>query len=171
MKNLIRKILKEETVNYDDFYGDIDNLTIDERNVLEDLLYTTESEFNLNDLIDDLNKLKLYKNIFLYRVVWVKNIEDIDVKKLGLHYVTNPDVYDMDWVENLYPFHFKEDEPDIEDDLWIITISVPTEDIDYKATLVNNIKYPYEEEIQLKTDKNIKVVDISKFKIKKDDDS
>ena len=41
MKNLIRKILKEETVNYDDFYGDIDNLTIDERNVLEDLLYTS----------------------------------------------------------------------------------------------------------------------------------
>lgn len=151
-----------ESLDYNNFSGDL-NLTTDERNTLEELLSHTESESNLDDLIDDLNRLKLDKNINLYRIIWTKNKEDIDVKNLGLHYVANINAYGDEWIENLYPFHFREDEPDIEDDLWLIKISVPTEDVDYKGTLVKNIKFPYEQEILLKTDKNIKVIDISKY--------
>ena len=152
----------ENKLNYNDFSGDVDDLTSEEREVLEQLLNDTESEFDLDYLIEDINRLKTYENIFLYRIIWVKNKEDIDVKNLGLHYVSNLDSYG-DWIEDLYPFHNREDEPDIEDDLWLITISVPTQDIDYKATLVKNIKFPYEDEIQLKTDNNIKLIGISKY--------
>jgi hypothetical protein len=152
----------ENKLDYDDFSGDIDDLTSEEREVLEQLLNETESEFDLDYLIEDLKILKTYKNINLYRIIWVKNKEDIDVKNLGLHYVSNLDSYG-DWIEDLYPFYNREDEPDIEDDLWLITISVPTQDIDYKATLVKNIKFPYEDEIKLKTDNNIKLIDISKY--------
>jgi hypothetical protein len=153
---------ENKLLNYNDFSGDVDDLTLEEREVLEKLLNETESEFDLDYLIEDLNRLKTHKNINLYRIIWIKNKEDIDVKNLGLHYVSNLDSYG-DWIEDLYPFHFREDDPDIKDDLWLITISVPTQDIDYKATLVKNIKYPYEHEIQLKNDNNIKVISISKY--------
>jgi hypothetical protein len=168
IKNLMGyrfKTLNENKLNYNDFSGDVDDLTSEEREVLEQLLNEKGGEFDLEELIDDLNGLKTYKNINLYRIIWIKNKEDIDVKNLGLHYVSNLDSYG-DWIEDLYPFHFREDEPDIKDDLWLITISVPTQDLDYKdykATLVKNIKFPYEYEIQLKTDNNIKVISISKY--------
>jgi hypothetical protein len=66
-------------------------------------------------------------------------------------------------IETLYPFYHKDGEPDIKNDLWLVTILAPTKDIDCKATLVKNIKFPYEEEIQLKTDLNIEVFEISKY--------
>lgn len=156
------KRFNENKLDYNNFSGDVDDLTSEERVALEQLLNETDNEYNLDYLIEDINRLKDYKNINLYRIIWIKNKEDIDVKNLGLHYVSNLDSYG-DWIEDLYPFHFREDDPDIEDDLWLITISVPTQDLDYKATLVKNIKFPYEYEIQLKTDNNIKVISISKY--------
>jgi hypothetical protein len=167
LRNLIKTTIIEflnenKFIDYNEFSGDLDDLTLEEREVLEQLLNETESEFDLDYLIEDLNRLKINKNIILHRIIWIKNKEDIDVKNLGLHYVSNIDDYG-DWIEDLYPFNFGEDEPDIEDDLWLITISVPTQDIDYKATLVKNIKFPYESEIQLKTNNNIKVISISKY--------
>jgi hypothetical protein len=158
----LKRFNENKFLDYNEFSGDVDDLTLEEREVLEQLLNETGSEFDLDYLIEDINRLKTYKNINLYRIIWIKNKEDIDVKNLGLHYVSNLDSYG-DWIEDLYPFHFREDEPDIEDDLWLITISVPTQDLDYKATLVKNIKFPYEYEIQLKTDNNIKVISISKY--------
>jgi hypothetical protein len=162
VKNFGQFLNENKFIDYNEFSGDLDDLTLEEREVLEQLLNETGGEFDLEDLIEDLNGLKTYKNINLYRIIWIKNKEDIDVKNLGLHYVSNLDAYG-DWIQDLYPFHFREDEPDIKDDLWLITISVPTQDIDYKATLVKNIKFPYEYEIQLKTDNNIKVMSISKY--------
>jgi hypothetical protein len=152
-----------ESLDYNDFTGDIEDLTKEEIEAIEDLLLQTGSEFTLDSFIQALNDIKKNDKIKLYRLVWIKDKKDIDVKRLGNHYVSSLDSFDDSWIKNLYPFHHKDGEPDIKDDLWLVSILAPTKDIDYKATLVKNIKFPYEEEIQLKTDLNIEVFEISKY--------
>ena len=152
-----------ESLDYDDFTGDIEDLTKEEIETLEDLLLYTDSDFTLDSFIQALNDIKKNDKIKLYRLIWIKDKKDIDVKRLGNHYVSSLDSFDDNWIKNLYPFYHKDGEPDIKNDLWIVTILAPTKDIDCKATLVKNIKFPYEEEIQLKTDLNIEVFEISKY--------
>lgn len=160
---IIKKFKSFESLDYEEFTGDIDDMTVGEIKTLENLLLETESDLMLNDLISNLKDIKKHDEIILYRLIWIKDKENIDIKKLGNHYVGSLNSFDNEWISNLYPFYHRENEPDIENDLWLVTILVPTEDIDYKATLVKNIKFPYEEEIQLKNNSNIKIIDISKY--------
>lgn len=122
-----------------------------------------EYEEYLDNLVKSINDLKKEKEIILYRVIWANNIEDIRTKNLGLHYCKTLESYHEDMLEALYETNDFDDTYDFIEDLWYMKVKVPTKDINYNETLLNNLKFPYEEEVTLLQDDNVKVIYIDKY--------
>lgn len=107
---------------------------------------------HLSNIKNKLIKISQKPKVKAYRIIWV---DKIDEENLGFHYSYEP--IDVSVIEDLY-YRFKE-KYNIEKG-YIIQVEIPTEDIDFQASVINNVMYPGEHEIQLKTDKNVVIESI-----------
>ena len=94
------------------------------------------------------NMIKWVKDLpeilFLYRVLYLDDVNDINYDELGSHYSQDR----TDLINNHY------DRGSIYGDMgehaYLITVKVPKSEVDVMETLNNNILYPHEKEITLK---------------------
>ena len=87
----------------------------------------------------------LPEELFLYRVLYLDDVNDINYDELGSHYSQDR----TDLINNHY------DRGSIYghgqgEDAYLITVKVPKSEVDVMETLNNNILYPHEKEITLK---------------------
>jgi len=132
----------------------INEIKINKKSLMHDLMimdYNQEdAEFELNSLIDWFKSLP--NTLELYRIIYVDNENEINVKQPGSHYsVSKEDLLDSHTYSTGYG-EFK----------YLLTISVSKSLVDVQDTLSNNILYPNEREITLKNKgKGSKVISIT----------
>lgn len=157
----IRRILKEETDtnifghNYDDI---LDNISSNESG----LMYTSPEEL-LKQKIKFLKKIEKKNTIKLFRVVFSKSKNKINIKKLGHHYVYDMDDFHEQMLDYLYYNAKRKDSSLKQDDVWAVGIETPTNNIDYSETILTYSLHPKEDEITIKDPKNVKIISISKY--------
>lgn len=105
-----------------------------------------------------------YKNmtekVKLYRVLFVSNIDEINKNKLGTHFITDKNIIDSDWLLSIGGENFDWDETPPH----IVEIIVNRDEIDFEYTIRNNLLYPYEYEITMKSiNPKIDIINIYKY--------
>ena len=95
--------------------------------------------------------------IIAYRVLCLKDKEDLNMKKIGEHWVPLEYFIDYSFIDSIGL-------SDCSGELYIIKAEIPKENIDVLQTLIQNLAFPREAEINLKSTKNIKVKTIKKLK-------
>jgi hypothetical protein len=161
LQESIRRILKEETNkkvfehNYEDL---LDNISSKDTGIS-----WVEPEDLLNDKIKTLKKISKKSEIKLYRLVYSKSKTDINTKKIGHHFVGELDYFHEQMIDYLYYNAKKENKKLQKDDLWVIEIKTPTNNIDYHETILTFSLHPNEDEITIIDDKKVKIVNIFKY--------
>ncbi len=180
IKTTMREFLNENTDNYysfkgmkpyhqkkDDFINSIKSFSdIDDDKIREIFDYFGMEGYNdeeeafddFKDKVDDWKKFSDPK--LLYRVVGVKDEKLIDINNLGEHWTQYKWNLDTDmlmsigyenWDDDIKPF--------------VIEALVPLSEIDIIQTIIQNLSFPNEHEINLKNKgKNIKFVKSYKLK-------
>ena len=146
-----------------DFFNSIKSFNdIDEEALIQIIDYCGyEGYDNEEDAIEDLTeKIEFYKSLpnpcTLYRVVGVENEELIRKDDLGEHYTPHKWAIDSDMLMMIGSENWSDDVK-----AFIIEVSVPLEEIDIKQTIIQNLSFPTEHEINLKNKgKNVKVINI-----------
>jgi len=152
MKILIKKILKEEIINKTVFNDFLEFIEDDPYFVFKSIFEnqeTTPKEY-LKNLIKDINNLSKKTQITLFRVVWVKNIEDIDTNNLGIHWVLNPDDFHEEMLDELFKLSKKINKSLKYNDMKTIEAKFSGKDINQIETIWKQIEHPFEEEITIK---------------------
>jgi hypothetical protein len=159
LQEQIRRILKEETSIFGHNYDDILN-NISSRDT--GLMYVDPEEL-IKQKIEFLKKIEKKNTIKLFRVVFSKSKQKINIKKLGNHYVYDIDDFHEQMLDYLY-YNAKRKDPSIkQDDAWVVEIKTPTSNIDYSETILTYSLHPKEDEITIKDYSNVKLIDISKY--------
>jgi len=142
MREIIKKVLKEFTVNKSSLMHDLQVMDYDYEDAQEEL----------KKHIDWFKSLP--KEMMLYRIVYVDDESDINLKEPGSHYSLNKD----ELVENhQYVIGYGEYK-------YLITVTAKKSLFDAQETISNNILYPNEMEITLKNKgKGTKVISIEKL--------
>ncbi len=142
MREIIKKVLKEFTVNKSSLIHDLQVMDYDYEDAQEEL----------KKHIDWFKSLP--KEMMLYRIVYVDDESDINLKEPGSHYSLNKD----ELVENhQYAIGYGEYK-------YLITVTAKKSLFDAQETISNNILYPNEMEITLKNKgKGTKVISIEKL--------
>ena len=131
-----------------------DNATITEQDLSNDDHKSLLKSFEVMDTPEEIaseelgNMIKWVKTLpeelFLYRVLYLDDVNDINYDELGSHYSQDR----TDLINNHY------DRGSIYGDMgehaYLITVKVPKSEVDVMDTLNNNILYPHEKEITLK---------------------
>ena len=131
-----------------------DNATITEQDLSNDDHKSLLKSFEVMDTPEEIateelgNMIKWVKTLpeelFLYRVLYLDDVNDINYDELGSHYSQDR----TDLINNHY------DRGSIYGDMgehaYLITVKVPKSEVDVMETLNNNILYPHEKEITLK---------------------
>jgi hypothetical protein len=109
-------------------------------------------------------------SIILYRVLFVKNLEDVDYSRLGDHWTWVPKIYSEGLLRYLYASAEDFMWPNLTpNDLHIIKVLAPIDNIDYGATLWAQICFgggkKSEHEITLAKSDNIKILKSKHFPI------
>jgi hypothetical protein len=94
------------------------------------------------------------ETIKLFRYLEVSDESKIRVQNLGVHYVTNKECIDSNFLDSIFGVG----------DGFIVEIETTKDQIDIYETIENNLYYPDENEITLKEDAKIKIVNIEKYK-------
>ena len=157
----IRRILKEETDN--NIFGHNYNELLDNIKSSDSGLIYTDAEELLNDKIKFLKKIEKKNSIKLFRVVFSKSKKKINIKKLGHHYVYDIDDFHEQMLDYLYYNAKRKDSSLDEDDVWVVEIETPTNNIDYSETILTYSLHPNENEITIKDSGIVKIKDISKY--------
>lgn len=159
---------------YDD--NDLDNLYLNESkqisNVfghkLEVLLDMIGDQIDnpkrfLNYKIKKLNQIQKQSTITLYRVVYIKNPNMLNKNNFGHHYVLSTEDFHEEMLDYLYQNSRKLDRNLDEDDMYLIEIETPASNIDYYETMRTFALHPFEDEITIKDDNQVKFKNIEKF--------
>lgn len=117
----------------------------------------------LNGKIKELKSLQKKNVITLYRVVYIKDIKDLNSKDLGHHYVLSTEDFHEEMLDYLYQNARKLNKDLDEQDLYLIEIQTPSDNIDYYETMRTFAAHPFESEVTIKDGKNVVVKDISNF--------
>jgi hypothetical protein len=132
----------------------ISEIKIDKKSLLHDLQIM---DFNYEDAQVELSELLSWINslpneLELYRIVYVDNENEINVKTPGNHYsLSKEDLIDSHTYTTGYG-----------DLKYLITVSAKKSMIDAQETLSNNILYPNEREVTLKNKgKGVKVISLT----------
>ena len=161
LQESIRRILREE-LNIDIFghnYNELlDNITSSDSG----LMYVDPEEL-LKQKIKFLKKIKKKNSIKLFRVVFSKLKNKINIKKLGNHYVYDIDDFHEEMLDYLYYNVKRKDSSLNNDDVWVVEIETPTSNIDYSETILTYSLHPKEDEITIMSSNNIKIINISKY--------
>jgi ADP-ribose pyrophosphatase YjhB (NUDIX family) len=116
----------------------------------------------LNNLYKDVLNLIKKPIIKLYRIIWIENKEEINLNNLGKHWVKSLDSFHDDMLNYLYN-NSNSEKFDFNNDAYLIEIETPTSNIDLEETLIANCNHPFEEEVFLGSEKNIKILSIKKY--------
>ena len=152
----------------EEFFGvSLDRLTYILDFDMVDIEEDEDEEKYVKRLYKELVKKSKKKYLNLYRLVWVKKIEDIDKNDLGKYWTDDISVFDDYKVEDHWNMAHNESNEDweesgleYENDMWIIKVKTPTTNVDWKQTIITQCEYPTEKEINLKSQDNIKILDI-----------
>jgi hypothetical protein len=161
LQESIKRILREETNKkvFDHNYEDLlDNISSKDTGIS-----WVEPEDLLNDKIKTLKRISKKSEIKLYRLVYSKSKTDINTKKIGHHFVGELDYFHEQMIDYLYYNAKKENKKLQKDDLWVIEIKTPTNNIDYHETILTFSLHPNEDEITIIDDKKVKIVNIFKY--------
>ena len=161
LQESIRRILREETDN--NIFGHNYNELLDNIKSSDSGLMYTDPEELLNDKIEFLKKIEKKNSIKLFRVVFSKSKKKINIKKLGHHYVYDMDDFHEQMLDYLYYNAKRKDSSLDEDDVWVVEIETPTNNIDYSETILTYSLHPNENEITIKDSSIVKIKDISKY--------
>jgi len=125
--------------------------TYDEINDRLDEFVNADFPFGLNNIPDP---------VILYRLLNVKNKEDIDKNNLGIHFVGDSGLFDDS--DFLYSASILSGNDEILN-WYIVTIETTEDNIDIDSTLGNRAEYPYEYEYTIKNDIDLKIIDIKQI--------
>lgn len=161
----LKNILLESSIfnnkQREDFIEILQN-TVDDEDL--SILDEMSAEEYVDNTIEKLSDIKKQGKITLYRIIWTKNIDDIDKSDLGIHWVMNLEDFNEVMIDWLYQnAREKDEEFDEYDDCYLITAETSPSNIDYFETMLTQMEHPFEEEIWLKTGKNMTIKDIGKF--------
>lgn len=181
MKDLIKKLLRE---NIDDTYSSFKHMQpykqrkqdfinsiktfndIKDEDIPKIIDYFGREGFNNDeDAIEDLKeKIDSYKQfpnpVTLYRVIGVKNRKSINTKNLGQHYTPYEWAIDNDMLLSIGTEYWDDDTKP-----YVIKVLAPLSEIDVWQTIIQNLAFPNEHEINLKNNgKGIKIVDVYELK-------
>ncbi len=141
--------------NYSDLLNNISNK--------DSGLFWVEPQEVLDDKIESLKKLQNEQKIVLYRLVFSKTKNDINVDKIGHHFVGSVDDFHDDMLDYLY-YNAKRDNKKLKkSDMWLIKLKTTSSNIDFYETILTFSLHPNEDEITIKDDKLIKIISIDKF--------
>jgi hypothetical protein len=161
LQESIRRILREETDI--DIFGHNYNELLDNITSSDSGLIHTDPEELLKQKIKFLKKIKKKNSIKLFRVVFSKSKNKINIKKLGNHYVYDMDDFHEQMLDYLYYNAKRKDSSLDDDDVWVVEIETPTSNIDYSETILTYSLHPNEDEITIMSSNNIKIINISKY--------
>ena len=139
-----------KSMHIDDVTDDMVKEYLDMRGLDSEKPFTEEEV--LEHLISHVNRIKKSKNpIKLYRIISADGIDDIDEDNLGTHFTTSKMYMDE---------HFMADIGiDDEQNLYIFEVLVDKKYIDVIKTLYTNIDWITENEVTLKPNSPIEIVD------------
>jgi hypothetical protein len=105
-----------------------------------------------------------YKNlpdpVTLYRVVFVKNKKAIKIKQPGEHYVLYKWMIDSHLIDSIGGYELTEED----DEPYILNVQAPLSSIDVLQTIIQNLSFPNEREINIKDKgRTLKVVKVEKY--------
>ena len=161
LQESIRRILREETDI--DIFGHNYNELLDNITSSDSGLIHTDPEELLKQKIKFLKKIKKKNSIKLFRVVFSKSKNKINIKKLGNHYVYDMDDFHEQMLDYLYYNAKRKDSSLDDDDVWVVEIETPTSNIDYSETILTYSLHPNEDETTIMGSNNIKIINISKY--------
>jgi hypothetical protein len=126
----------EDTAEYDDYYKETAVETI-----------AAAQEY-----------LKGKNEIILYRILDLPNVDDLKKEFLGTNFVYNKNLFNKDF---LFEIGLGNAKPE---NLYIVTIKTPVENINFEDTILHNINYPHEKEINLNANNNLEILSVKHFK-------
>lgn len=111
---------------------------------------------SLTELRDHMLPYNENDKITLFRMLNIKDVDDIDMLNLGEHYILDLSVVDDVF---LHDIGIKKDS------LYVVEILVNVSDINFQKTINQRVDYPFEHEISLLTDEHLETVEVKPFKI------
>ena len=166
--------------NYDKFYCGY--IWFDEEDYLQDSLVVVANSVMKNPLLlNSVPKNRLYNvlqlmvkvlygktSIILYRVLFVKSLDHINYNNLGTHWTYTHKSYNKHTIKYLYGnvYTDKNGYEITPDDLYIIKVLSPIDNISYPATLWAQICFgTSENEVALQKTDNLKILKSKHFRI------
>jgi hypothetical protein len=137
-------------------FENIDGLTIkklaSEYNAIDGYKFTMELirspfPFGYSEIPDEIELMK---------IVYLKSERELDKDDLNVHYFANPE--DTENIKSILNRTENEDEP------YLITVRTNKQNIDFEATLRNNLLYQFEYETTLKPKSDVKIIKIERLK-------
>jgi hypothetical protein len=150
------QFLNEDVMGTNKYYELLDNILnsgIDREFAEDDLKYKIKS----------LKEIKKKSHLKLYRIIFVKDKNNIDYVNLGHHFVENPYDFHEEMVDYLYGNAKKENSDINPTDVWLVTVSTPTNNIDYDETLLTYSLHPNESEITILNPTLLKLEKVDSF--------
>jgi len=163
----INKISKTYQQKKSDFINSIKSFSdIDDDKIRECLEYFGYEGFNyeeeaFEDLKEKINYYKqMPKPVILYRAIGIKNKKMINTDELGEHYTPYKWNINFDTLLSIgYEGWDKNTKP------YVMEVSVPHSEIDVIQTIIQNLSFPNEHEINIKNNgKNVKFIKTYKLK-------
>lgn len=112
----------------------------------------TEEEV-IEKALDIMNYIR--NNNILYRVIAVENKEDIDTDNLGKHYTISKDRIDDMFLDQIGI--------DLDSPMYLVSVEVDKSNIDVEKTIKKVTEWSHEDEVLLKDDSNVKIINIEKL--------
>jgi hypothetical protein len=150
--------VSNETIFGHDYSDLLDNISNKDAG-----LTWVEPQEVLDSKIESLRELQNEQKIVLYRLIFAKTKDDINVDKIGNHFVSDVDDFHDDMLDYLYYNAKRENKKIKKSDLWLIKIETQSNNIDFYETILTFSLHPNEDEITIKNDKLIKILSINKF--------
>lgn len=97
--------------------------------------------------------------IHLFRYLLVKDESEIKKHQLGIHYVTDKDIIDYEFLDSINAMPVNE----MPQKGFIVEIETTKDQIDIDGTIESNLYFPDENEITLKDNSKYKIVNIERF--------
>jgi hypothetical protein len=109
-----------------------------------------ERELSENELFHYIkNRIDIFKklpdSIILYRVLHLLNYEDLNLNDIGKFYNLDWKNFDFDYFDKINMWYYDLDQ------IYIAEVKIPKSWIDFETTITQNILFPSEEEISIRT--------------------
>lgn len=137
---------------------------------LIDMMVSSESppdeediEHLINHKTEQLRRIEERGEVIVYRVVFTKTKEDINLDELGHHFISDVSDFHESMLSYLYMNARKSDPTLKESDVWLIEVKVPSNSIDYHETMRTFANFPFESEITVENPENVEIIDVSPY--------